>query len=85
MGMDDDVSRLDFFGLDAAAFDAAVVEWGWPRFRAQQVRDWVYGKGVSDPAQMSNLSKSDRQTLADRVTILTAQVTRRQQSSDGTQ
>src|SRR5688572_13016796 len=61
MGLDADAPRLDFFGLDAAAFDAAVIEWGWPRFRAQQVRDWVYGKGVTDPAQMSNLSKSDRQ------------------------
>jgi hypothetical protein len=31
----------------AAEFDAAVLRWGWPRFRAQQVRDWAYGKLVT--------------------------------------
>jgi 23S rRNA (adenine2503-C2)-methyltransferase len=77
--------KLDFFGLDAATFDAAVVEWGWPRFRAQQVRDWVYGKGIADPAQMTNLSRRDRDLLSERVRFACAGVTACQQSSDGTQ
>jgi len=77
--------KLDFFGLDAAAFDAAVVAWGWPCFRAQQVRDWVYAKGVADPAGMTNLSKRDRDLLAARVRFASADVTALQRSSDGTQ
>ena len=77
--------KLDFFGLDAAAFDAAVVDWGWPRFRAQQVRDWVYGKGVVDPAGMTNLAKRDQATLSERVAFASASVTTCQRSSDGTQ
>jgi 23S rRNA (adenine2503-C2)-methyltransferase len=81
----DGSAKLDFFGLDAAAFDAAVVEWGWPRFRAQQVRDWVYGKGVADPAGMTNLSKRDRELLAGRVRFASAAVTTCQCSTDGTQ
>src|SRR6476620_2054584 len=83
--MSDSSTNIQFFGLDAAAFDAAVVQWGWPRFRAQQVRDWVYGKAVADPERMTNLSKADRQTLRERVSFATAEVTAHQRSSDGTQ
>lgn len=71
--------------MDAADFDAAVVAWGWPRFRAQQVRDWVYGKLVADPALMTSLSKRDRDLLAERVAFVAANVTAHQRSSDGTQ
>src|SRR6185436_12528983 len=51
----------------------------------QQVRDWVYGKLVSDPERMTNLSKADRETLRQRVDFGTAEVTAHQRSSDGTQ
>ena len=83
--MSDGATKVPFFGLDAAGFDAAVTAWGWPRFRAQQVRDWVYGKLVSDPAGMTNLSKGDRETLRERVDFGSADVTTHQRSSDGTQ
>jgi 23S rRNA (adenine2503-C2)-methyltransferase len=76
--------KLDFFGLAPAAFDAAVADWGWPRFRAQQVREWVYGKLVADPAGMTNLSKRDRELLGARVSFASASVTTSQCSSDGT-
>ena len=83
--MSDSPTRVPFFGLDATGFDAAVSAWGWPRFRAQQVRDWVYGKLVTDPAMMTNLSKADRDLLRGRVDFHTAAVTTHQRSSDGTQ
>src|SRR5215218_7256469 len=76
--------KLDFFGLAPAAFDAAVADWGWPRFRAQQVREWVYGKLAADPSLMTNLSKRDRDLLAARVRFASASVTTSQCSSDGT-
>jgi 23S rRNA (adenine2503-C2)-methyltransferase len=81
---DDAPTKVLFFGLDAAAFDAVVTAWGWPRFRAQQVRDWVYGRLVSDPAQMTNLSKRDQDFLRERVEFTTADVARHQLSEDGT-
>ncbi len=49
------------------------------------MRDWVYRKGVFDPGQMTNLSKSDRKTLHENVNFFTSSITRRQDSSDGTQ
>jgi 23S rRNA (adenine2503-C2)-methyltransferase len=84
-GMADAPTKVPFFGLDAAGFDDAVTTWGWPRFRAQQVRDWVYGKLVADPERMTNLSKAHRQTLRDRVDFGSAEVAAHQRSSDGTQ
>ena len=77
--------KVAFFGLTAVAFDDVVTSWGWPRFRAQQVRDWVYQKLIADPEQMTNLSRADRQALRERVDFATAEVTAHQQSSDGTQ
>jgi 23S rRNA (adenine2503-C2)-methyltransferase len=35
-------------------------------FRAKQILEWVYAHGVVDPAEMSNLSSADRETLAAR-------------------
>ncbi|HLL90534.1 MAG TPA: 23S rRNA (adenine(2503)-C(2))-methyltransferase RlmN [Tepidisphaeraceae bacterium] len=73
-----------FFGLDAARLTAALAADGWPKFRAAQVLDWVYRKGVTDPHQMSNLSKLDRQKLVDRFTFVSATVEKDQLSTDGT-
>jgi 23S rRNA (adenine2503-C2)-methyltransferase len=71
--------------MTSQELDQAVPEWGWPRFRAQQVREWVYTKLVNDPARMTNLSSRDQQTLRERVALATSQITAHQASSDGTQ
>ncbi len=76
---------LSFFGLSAPDLDAAAMEWGMPKFRAQQVRDWVYGKLVGEPARMTNLSKRDQGALLERLSFATSAVTTRQASNDGTQ
>ncbi len=55
------------------------------KFRADQVMEWVYAKGVADPALMSNLSKRDREVLASEMTFLSADVVRHQIASDDTQ
>lgn len=56
-----------------------------PKFRAAQILEWVYQKGIADPELMSNLSKLDRHQLAGGVTFLSGQVVRHQSASDGTQ
>src|SRR5882762_4694286 len=55
--------KVLILGSDPAAFDQAVVGWGWPRFRGKQVRDWVFTKLADDPDRMTNLSKADRDFL----------------------
>lgn len=54
-------------------------------YRADQVLDWVYRKGVIDPDAMSNLSARDRALLRERMTFLSGRTLAHQQATDGTQ
>ncbi|MBK7405408.1 MAG: 23S rRNA (adenine(2503)-C(2))-methyltransferase RlmN [Phycisphaerales bacterium] len=56
-----------------------------PTYRADQVLDWVYRKGVVDPALMSNLGKRDREVLASEMTFVSGEIVRQQVATDGTQ
>ncbi len=61
---------------------------GLPPFRAAQILEWVYQKGIADPALMSNLSKRDRDLLADPsdgITFLSGETVSHQRATDGTQ
>jgi 23S rRNA (adenine2503-C2)-methyltransferase len=73
-----------FFDFLPAEFARLAQSWGWPAFRARQVCDWVYGKSTTDVGAMTNLRKSDRQFLADRVEFDKAVIARHQQATDGT-
>ncbi len=78
--------KFDFFESLPSEFDNFVTNvLGWPKYRAEQVRTWVYQQTIADPQQMTNLGKLDRQRLADAVTFSSAQITVHQSSSDGTQ
>ena len=56
----------------------AVAEAGGKPYRAAQLADWVYKKGVTDPAAMTNLPGA----LVERFEILTSRVVDRADSSD---
>jgi len=61
------------------------LERGLKRFRATQILEWVYRRGVADPRQMTNLSRADRETLAREMTFLSGEVLGHQVATDGTQ
>jgi 23S rRNA (adenine2503-C2)-methyltransferase len=56
-----------------------------PPFRAAQILEWVYQRGVVDPEQMSNLSKKDREVLTRDMTFLSGAILGHQLATDGTQ
>ncbi|MCC6320266.1 MAG: 23S rRNA (adenine(2503)-C(2))-methyltransferase RlmN [Phycisphaerales bacterium] len=61
---------------------------GMPAYRATQIHEWVYTRGIADPALMSNLSRRDRELLADPergITFISGQTVAHQKASDGTQ
>ncbi len=58
---------------------------GLPAYRADQTLDWVYRKGIADPAAMTNLGKRDRERLAAEMTFLSGEIVRRQTATDGTE
>jgi len=78
-------ARLSFFGLLADELDNAVQTAGWPKFRAQQLRDWIYHKGVVSFSGMSNLSQLDQQRMGQLFVTTRAEITAHQSSEDGTQ
>lgn len=80
----DNSARVSVFDLSPHDFDNHVVDLGWPRYRAQQIRQWVYQKSVASFERMTNLSVRDRLKLAEHVQIGGGVVTRRQNSEDGT-
>src|SRR4051812_25869801 len=77
--------KLHFLSLAAADFDALAKDWGWPAFRTQQVRDWVYDKLVAKPSRMVNLPKAMRDTVTQQIEIAPASIVAHQSSDDGTQ
>jgi 23S rRNA (adenine2503-C2)-methyltransferase len=58
----------------------AVAERGWPPYRTDQIIDWVYRKGVGDPAGMPNLPRE----ITGELHVLTARLAARADSADGT-
>ena len=66
----------------------SLAEWcaerGMPAFRATQIMEWVYEKGAKTPAEMTNLSKRDREVLAEEMVIESGDTVAHQHGSDGT-
>src|SRR4051812_41013415 len=77
-------TKFNIFNLTSRELDEVVSTWGWPKFRADQLRDWVYKKLVFDPNQMTNLGMVERATLSQSRDLFTATSAREQRSSDGT-
>lgn len=71
------------FDMTLEELQAWCVERRMQKFRAAQIMEWVYEKGVADPGAMSNLSKLDRETLAAHMTFLSGTIVRRQSATDG--
>ncbi len=77
--------RLDFFNLTRADLETLITEkFGESKYRARQIFDWVYKKGITDVTQMTDISKAVRDTLAPMLDFPVASIQERQISSDGT-
>ena len=77
-------TRAAFFELDLDGLQAWCAAHGMPKFAAKQVADWVYQKGVVDPAQMTNLSQAHRALLAREMTFLQGSELKNLEATDGT-
>lgn len=78
-------ARVELSGLERAEIEALFAEREYPRFHARQVFRWIWKRGVTDFAAMTDLSRSLRALLAETFTISTPEVVRRDRSEDGTQ
>jgi 23S rRNA (adenine2503-C2)-methyltransferase len=77
-------TRPDLAGLELPEMEAAFEAAGLQKFRARQVYQWIYRKGVTDFGRMTNLSQPLRAQLAERFTISTPELIHEARSTDGT-
>jgi 23S rRNA (adenine2503-C2)-methyltransferase len=78
-------NRPDIAGLELAELEGLFAQNGHPRFHARQVFRWIWKRGVTDFARMTDLGRALRATLADEFVITTPEIVRRDVSEDGTQ
>ncbi len=80
-----DDPRPNLIGLDRAEMQALFEEMGEPKFRAKQLFQWIYNRGVTEFDGMTNMSKTLRADLATKFRMDRPAVTMHQKSEDGTQ
>jgi 23S rRNA (adenine2503-C2)-methyltransferase len=75
---------VNLLGLPRRELEALFVSIGEKPFRARQIMKWLYGRGMLDPARMTDLGVALRQELAVRAPIHLPAITAVQESADGT-
>jgi len=77
-------ARTNLVGLDRDELIAAMATIGAPKFRANQLWQWIYNKGATEFDAMTSLSKTFRAELAERFVVRRPETTRDLASIDGT-
>jgi 23S rRNA (adenine2503-C2)-methyltransferase len=85
MGTEPGSVRPDIGELDRLGLEAALEERGHERFRARQIFRWIYRRGITDFAAMTDLPRPLRESLARAFTLVTPRIAARHRSSDGTE
>jgi len=70
--------------INLEALAADLVGAGFEKYRAAQIWNWIYKKGVDDFELMGNVSKKLRQYLSDNYIINPLKIVTEQKSQDGT-
>ena len=75
--------KLDLRSMTHGQLQELMSELRQPAFRVKQIEEWVWRKNVSSLDEMSNLPKTLRHALQDRVKLDSAEEIARQLSTDG--
>ncbi len=76
--------RVPLIGLELPELTALFETHGLPGFRAKQVWNWIYQRGLRDFEGMANLPKDMRALLAEKYSIERPRLITEQKSEDGT-
>jgi 23S rRNA (adenine2503-C2)-methyltransferase len=82
--MDTLTARTNLLGLPRQELEAFVATLGSKPFRARQLMNWVYKRGVGSFTAMTDLAKDFRARLAEVAEVRAPQVVSRHTSADGT-
>ena len=80
----DDSKRPLAIDLDYEGWVSFFSRIGQPSYRAGQVTKWLWNRGVSDPAEMTDLGKALREQLVAEVDFFVPTVEKEERSRDGT-
>jgi 23S rRNA (adenine2503-C2)-methyltransferase len=78
------VTSIDLAEFERAEIERAVAAFDVPSFHGRQIFEWIWARGITDFAHMTNLAQPLRKTLAERFVIQTPVLETKQVSSDGT-
>ncbi|WP_421793859.1 23S rRNA (adenine(2503)-C(2))-methyltransferase RlmN [Hydrocarboniphaga effusa] len=76
--------RINLFGLDREQLRAVFADMGEKPYRADQIMQWIYRRGVDSFDAMSNVSKDLRTRMQERFEIRHPELLAEQLSQDGT-
>lgn len=76
-------SKINLLGLSRQKMEAFLAGFGEKPFRATQIIKWIHQQGVTDIEDMSNISKTLRQTLCEKAEINLPEVKARYAAHDG--
>ncbi|HYB70401.1 MAG TPA: 23S rRNA (adenine(2503)-C(2))-methyltransferase RlmN [Candidatus Bathyarchaeia archaeon] len=79
------MSSRNLLDLTPAEMEELTLSLGAPRYRGRQLAGWIFAKGVTDLAAMTDLPREFRAALAREVTIDLPDLERRTPSQDGSQ
>jgi 23S rRNA (adenine2503-C2)-methyltransferase len=77
-------SRTNLVGLSRQSLASALAELGEKPFRAKQLWHWMYHRGATDFAAMTDLSKDLRAKMENHFVVDRLKIAREQTSADGT-
>jgi 23S rRNA (adenine2503-C2)-methyltransferase len=75
---------MNLLGLPQGELESWFVGIGEKPFRARQLMQWIYQRGITDFEAMTDLARALRQRLGDCATVETPRVLSRHDSADGT-
>ena len=82
--MSDSAKKQPIYGSTPVELQGICASLGMPRFAAGQIASWLYKRGATDFAHMSDLSLRNRALLEERYSLGLSAPVRVQESADGT-
>lgn len=76
--------KINLLNLNRAGLEDFFVGLGEKPFRSKQLMQWIHQRGVTDFTQMTDMSKSLRETLSRKACVKFPRISSTQQSKDGT-
>ncbi len=79
-----DTAKKTLLGMTPTELETVATEMGMPAFTSKQIAQWLYRKHARDIGMMTNISKQNRERLAQEYSVGAAEPQDCQQSKDGT-